>query len=136
MAKTLIEKLADARNLVAKYEQQLVALEIANDIRTDDRVTIKFGRGDTTRFIDGRVIGVKDTEQGKVVAVINADLDVFKVNVRDVTANATKADRDAEAGNVQPEQTPIEAASNDDALIAAFENEGGSIASDDPLNEA
>lgn len=106
MAKTLEEKIAATRILLAKYEAQAYTLAVSNNIEKDDTVTIKFGRGDKAREVTGTVIGVKDGDNGRTVAVLDADLNTYKVHVRDVIANPNADARnaaDAAATEVAPE---------------------------------
>lgn len=130
MSKTLEEKLTAAVALVAKYRSQIAAIAISNNIAVDDDVVVKFGRGDKVRNVAGRVIGVRDTEQGRVVAVIDENLDTFKVNVRDVVSNTTADARNAasEAGG-EPDQDQIDTLVGEGGIDA----EG---AAGDPLSEA
>lgn len=116
MARTINEKLTAAIALVAKYEAEIAADAISNNIAEGDNVTIKFGRGAKVRDVAGRVIGVRDTDNGRFVAVLDAELNTFKVHVRDVVSN-----EDADARN-----TPVP-----NADVASDE-----VASDDPLSEA
>lgn len=95
MAKTLEEKIAATRILLAKYEAQAYTLAVSNNIEKDDTVTIKFGRGDKAREVTGTVIGVKDGDNGRTVAVLDADLNTYKVHVRDVIANPNADARNA-----------------------------------------
>lgn len=98
---TLDEKIARAKAYLAKLEQQKLTEALTNDILEGDRVTIKFGRGDKTRNIDGKVVGTQDTKDGKIVAVLGDDFGTYKVHVRDVLANPTQAERSAPVADVE-----------------------------------
>lgn len=127
MSKTLAEKIAATRILLAKYEAQEYTLAVANNIEKDDTVTIKFGRGDKAREVTGTVIGVADTDNGRFVAVLDADLNSYKVHVRDVLANPNADARNAEAASAEVAPEAVE----DDAAAAAADAIEG-----DPLAEA
>lgn len=106
MAKTLEEKIAATRALLAKYEAQAYTAAVANNIEKGDTVTIKFGRGDKAREVTGDVIGVADTDNGRFVAVLDAELNSYKVHVRDVLANPNADARNA-ADDAAPEGDEI-----------------------------
>lgn len=94
MSKTLIEKLAAAKALVAKYEQAIKAEAILNNILVGDKVTIKFGRAEKVRHINGSVVGLNNTDNGLVVAVLSDDFTPYKVHARDIIANASAEGRE------------------------------------------
>lgn len=100
MSKTLNEKLAAAVALVAKYQAAINAEAILNNIELQDRVTIKFGRAEKVRNIEGTVVGLNNTDNGLVVAVLSDDFTPYKVNARDIVANASAAGRDAGSAEV------------------------------------
>lgn len=122
MAKTTEQKLNAARALVAKYEAALVAEAAQSDVRDGDIVTIKYGRAESVREVNGKIVGVANTDAGLVVAVIDGELNTYKVHVRNIVANVSAEGRKASPVNTV-EASPVE----------AFENEGGAIAADDPL---
>lgn len=136
MSKTLIEKLAAAKALVAKYEAAIAAEAITNNIERGDAVVIKFGRGNTARNVSGTVVGVADTDNGRFVAVLGDNLDTYKVHVRDVIENASAIGRSTVTEEATPDVAEVAVDEADAAALAAFENDGGAIAADDPLNEA
>lgn len=136
---TLDQKIEQAEARLAKLRQQKLTESLLNNIEKGDKVTIKFGRADKVRHIEGEVVGVALPN----IAVLSGDLETYKVHVRDVVANPTAADR---AGPVvNPEEIdpttgrrPEEAGGVDEAAIATLEGEGGIVAdnSADPLENA
>jgi len=137
MAKTLIERLTAARELVAKLETAIKSNTIINNVAEGDEVVIKFGRADKVRNISGKVVGVKvDDEGGKTVAVLSEDFKTYTVAARDIVENASAVNRDpgSEVADAPAEDT---LAQPDE--IERFVNEGGSTAveaSEDPLSQA
>lgn len=93
MSKTLNEKLAAAKALVAKYEAQIKAEAILNNIELSDKVTIKFGRAEKVRHINGTVVGLNNTDNGLMVAVLSDDFKPYTVHARDVIENASAEGR-------------------------------------------
>lgn len=94
MSKTLNEKLAAAKALVAKYEAQIKAEAILNNIELSDKVTIKFGRAEKVRHINGTVVGLNNTDNGLMVAVLSDDFKPYTVHARDVIDNASASVRE------------------------------------------
>jgi len=109
--KTLEERLTSAKALVARLEQQINSEKIKNDIAVDDEVSFLFGRGDSRRTLTGRIAGFKDTDQGKIVAILTTDADGLpetkRVYIRDVVENRTA---DARRAPVAAEGDPLDAA--------------------------
>jgi len=102
---TLEDRLAAAKALVAKIEAQIVAEKIKNDIQLNDDVTFNFGRGTNIRSMAGKVAGMADTPQGKVVAITvddNGLPEIKRVNIAALTGNSTADARRAEAGDTDP----------------------------------
>jgi len=138
---TLDQKIEAAEARLAKLRQQKLTESLLSNIEKGDKVTIKFGRADKVRHIEGEVVGVALPN----VAVLAGDLETYKVNVRDIIANPTAQER---TGPVQrPDEIdpvtgrrPEEAggALDEAAEIARLEGEGGIVsdASADPLENA
>lgn len=127
MSKTIEEKLAAARNLVAKYEQQIKSDAIINNVEEGDAVTIKFGRGDKVRTVAGKIVGKNATDTGLTVVVLGDDFKPYTVFARDILTNdAAEARNAAAAGEVAPEAA--EGAVEDLADLAA------GAADEDPLS--
>jgi len=135
---TLDQKIEALETRLAKLRQQKLTESLLSNIEKGDKVTIKFGRADKVRHIEGEVVGVALPN----VAVLAGDLETYKVNVRDIIANPTAADR------VGPVHSPEEidpvtgrrpgeagAPSEDDLDIQRLEGEGG-VAGSDPLENA
>lgn len=111
--RTLAEKIELTKALLAKYEQEQVTAAIMNNIEAGDDVTFKYGRGDTRKSIDGRVVTVGDSNQGKLAVVQygeGLDVKVVKVRVADITANRTAAERDAATAPAEEAGDPLNAA--------------------------
>lgn len=92
---TLDQKIEQAEARLAKLRQQKLTEELLSNIERGDKVTIKFGRGEKVRNIDGEVVGVALPN----IAVLAADLETYKVHVRDVIANPTAEERNAPVPN-------------------------------------
>lgn len=100
---TLEDKLANAKKLVAKIEQEIKTAAIVNNVEVGDDVDFTFGRGDKKRSLKGEITAIKDTDTGKLVAIVTGegfDLETFKVRVQEITENRTAATRPvADAAN-------------------------------------
>lgn len=97
---TTEQKLANAKALVAKYEEQLQREALANNVVVGDEVTFIFGRGETKRDISGKVTGVRDDSNGRWVAVAvgeGFDATTYRIRSTDITANP-QADKRKTAG--------------------------------------
>lgn len=97
---TTEQKLANAKALVAKYEEQLQREALANNVVIGDEVTFTFGRGETKRGIAGTVTGVRDDSNGRWVAVAvgeGFDATTYRIRSTDITANV-QADKRKAAG--------------------------------------
>lgn len=137
---TLDQKIEQAEQRLAKLRQQKLTEELLTNIERGDKVTIKFGRGDKVRNIEGEVVGVAIPN----IAVLAGDLETYKVHVRDVIDNPTAVERNAEVKDVSEigsDGRRPEEAGSDEAIasqIATFEGEGGAVAdaSSDPLENA
>lgn len=134
---TLEQKLEQAEARVRKLRQQILTANLLNNIQIGDDVTIKYGRGDKVRNVEGKVVGVSLPD----VVVLDSDLQSYKVNVRDILENAAAAARVAPVKNVDEidpvtGKRPEEAGGTDavDPEIERFENEGGAAV--DPLEQA
>ncbi|MGX7894962.1 hypothetical protein [Tsuneonella sp. HG222] len=101
MAKmTTQAKLDQARAMVTKYEAELASEAIRNNIEAGDKVTFTHGRGDTKKVLTGAVLGVKDEENGRWVAISvgeGFDLTTYKVRTADITSNPDADKRGADA---------------------------------------
>lgn len=101
MAKmTTQAKLDQARLMVAKYEAQLAAEAIKNNIEAGDEVTFNYGRGDSKKELSGTVLGIKDDANGRWVAISAGegfDMQRYTVRTADITSNPT-ADKRAPGG--------------------------------------
>lgn len=115
--KSLEERMAAAKALVAKYEEQIAKGAAQADVQVGDVVTFKFGRGDTARELEGNIVAADD---GKVVILVG--IKPYTVLVRDILANPTADARKPEATEEVAAETP--------SVI----NDGA--ASEDPLNAA
>ncbi|AXN53715.1 hypothetical protein SPS_4 [Sphingomonas phage Scott] len=138
---TLDQKIEQAEARLAKLRQQKLTESLLNNIEKGDKVTIKFGRADKVRHIDGEVVGVALPN----IAVLAGDLETYKVHVRDVVANPTAAERndlvpvqDVEEIDPTTGRRPEEAGGVDATAISTLEGEGGIVAdnSADPLENA
>jgi len=98
---TLDQKIEQAEARLAKLKQQKLTESLLTNIEKGDTVTIKFGRADKVRHIEGEVVGVALPN----IAVLAADLETYKVHVRDVIANPKAAER---AGRGEPVVAPEE----------------------------
>lgn len=102
MAKmTTKQKLDQARAMVLKYEADLAAEAIRDNIEQGDSVTFKFGRGNTKRELTGTVLGVKDDNNGRWVRVTAGegfDMAVYTIRTADITKNPNADARTATAG--------------------------------------
>lgn len=137
---TLDQKIEQAEARLAKLRQQKLTESLLNNIEKGDKVTIKFGRADKVRHIDGEVVGVALPN----IAVLAGDLETYKVHVRDVVSNPTAADRAAPVQN--PEEIdpvtgrrPEEAGGDEDSAANDMVAEGSPVTSDnsaDPLENA
>lgn len=86
---TIEQKIAQLEGRIAKLRQQQLTEQLLSNIERGDKVTIKFGRGEKVRNIDGEVVAVALPN----VVVVSEDLESFKVHVRDIIANPTAAER-------------------------------------------
>jgi len=135
---TLDQKIEALETRLAKLRQQKLTESLLSNIEKGDKVTIKFGRADKVRHIEGEVVGVALPN----VAVLAGDLETYKVNVRDIIANPTAADRTGPVHNPE-EIDPVTgrrpgeagAPSEDELDIQRLEGEGG-VAGSDPLENA
>lgn len=97
---TTEQKLANAKALVAKYEDQLRKEALANNVEIGDDVTFNFGRKETKREISGKVTGVRDDANGRWVAVAvgeGFDATTYRIRSADILNNP-KADERRNAG--------------------------------------
>ncbi len=138
---TLDQKIEQAEARLAKLRQQKLTESLLNNIEKGDKVTIKFGRADKVRHIDGEVVGVALPN----IAVLAGDLETYKVHVRDVISNPTAAQRadlvpvqDVEEIDPATGRRPEEAGGSDDAAANDMIAEGSPAAdnSADPLENA
>jgi len=120
MSKTLNEKLAAAKALVAKYEAAIKAEAILNNIAVGDKVTIKFGRAEKVRNVGGTVVGLNNTDNGLMVAVLSDDFTPYKVHARDVIENASAVER---APVVNEEASAAADVSEADDVLAALDGD-------------
>lgn len=103
MSKTLIEKRDAALALAAKYDAQINAEAILNNIGKGNDVEFTFGRAEKKRTLRGVVAGIRDDEkQGRLVAIVvtgddEFDTQTYKVRVADVTRNFTAEETADEA---------------------------------------
>ena len=86
---TLDERIAQAKQRLAKLEQQKLTESLLENIEKGDSVTVKFGRADKVRHITGEVVGVSLPN----IVVLSGDLETVKVHVRDVIENPDAAAR-------------------------------------------
>lgn len=104
MAKmTTEEKLAEAKRLVAMYEEQLSQEKLRENIVAGDTVTFDFGRGESKATLTGCVLGIKDDSNGRWVKVQigeGFDADVKTIRTAVITANPQAEERAAK------EETP------------------------------
>lgn len=123
MSKTITERLVAARALVAKLEAAEKAEAILNNIEVNDNVTIKFGRAEKVRHIKGKVVGLNNTDNGLMVAVLSEDFKPYTVHARDVIENASAEGRAPAVADVE---AAAEAVAEADA--AASEVDGDPLA--------
>ena len=103
--RSLDERIAATKALLAKYEQQKLTESILNNIEVGDDVDFLYGRSDSgegRRTLTGKVtVGLTaDESWGNVVGVFAGegfDAKSYKVRVKDIKANRTAAQRDAAA---------------------------------------
>lgn len=85
---TLEQRLAEAKALVARLEAELAAESVADRLDVGHYITYLFGRGETKRQEEGRVVGMARTGQGTIVAVEVAGShglpDIKHINVKTV----------------------------------------------------
>jgi preprotein translocase subunit YajC len=143
---TLDQKIEQAEARLAKLRQQKLTESLLSNIERGDKVTVKFGRADKVRNIEGEVVGVALPN----IVVLGADLETVKVHVRDVIANPSAEARTgvADVSDISSVdgRRPEEAGAavlgearvdEDDHAIATLEGEGGIVAADvDPLENA
>lgn len=100
-SRTLEQKLAAARVLVAKYEHEIRSAAIRSDIRQGDVVTFIFGRAEKKRTLKGSIVGIKsDERQGlhlRVMVGEGFDAEIHNAHDRDLTSNITQDERKASA---------------------------------------
>jgi len=132
---TTEQKIAQLEGRIAKLRQTLLTESLLNNIEKGDKVTIKFGRADKVRNIEGEVAAVALPN----IVVVGPDLESFKVHVRDVIANPSAEARTgvADVSEINPVdgRRPDEAGAADpvEDMIA----EGSPVAADvDPLENA
>lgn len=134
---SLDDKIAALKARLAKLEQQKLTESLLENIQKGDKVTIKFGRGEKVREIDGEVVGVSLPN----VAVLSDDLDTYKVHIRDVISNPAAAERAGLNTYVEDvaEIDPVTGRRPDEAGPQASEIAEGVVegsAADDPLLQA
>lgn len=97
MAKmTTEEKLAQAKRLVAQYEEQLKQEQLRDNIENGDVVTFDFGRGDSKQTLTGTVLGMKDDSNGRWIKVQigeGFDADVKTIRTAAITSNPQAEER-------------------------------------------
>ncbi len=96
---TTLAKLEQAKSLVTKYEAEVAAETIRNNIEAGDVVVFNFGRGDTKKSLSGTVVGIKDDTNGRWVAITAGegfDMQRYTVRTADIVSNAD-ADKRAPA---------------------------------------
>lgn len=96
--RSLAERIEATRALLAKYLAEQNSLTQINNVEVGDDVTFKFGRAEKARNLDGKVIAVGDTEQGRVVAVQTGeglDVKTIKVRAADITEKRSADERSA-----------------------------------------
>lgn len=130
---TLDEKIANLEARLEKLRQQKLTESLLENIEKGDKVTIKFGRADKVREIEGEVVGVKLPH----VVVLDDEAETYKVHVRDVLSNPAAAER---AGRPEPVVRPDEI---DPVTGRRPEEAGGDdggviedVAAGDPLDQA
>lgn len=123
MSKTITERLVAARALVAKLEAAEKAEAILNNIEVNDNVTIKFGRAEKVRHIKGKVVGLNNTDNGLMVAVLSEDFKPYTVHARDVIDNASAEGRAPAAADVEAAAEAVA-----EADVAASEVDGDPLA--------
>lgn len=108
--RTLEEKIALTRALLAKYEAQANALQQINNVEVGDDITFNFGRADKVRSLTGVVQAVGDTEFGRMVAVLSGEginAEIKKIRAEHITENRTAAARSGEAAPVATDEAPV-----------------------------
>lgn len=104
MAKrTTEENLAEAKRLVAMYEEQLKTERLQNNIEAGDTVTFDFGRGDNKETYTGSVLGLKDDSNGRWIKVQVGE--GFDADVKTIRPAAIAANPDAEK-RLAEQETP------------------------------
>lgn len=86
---TLDQKIEALEARLGKLRQQKLTETMLSNVEKGDKVTIKFGRADKVRHINGEVIAVAIPN----VVVLGEDLETFKVHVRDIIANQAASER-------------------------------------------
>ena len=133
MSKTLTERLAAATALVAKLQAQIDSENIVNNVALDDTVTIKYGRAEKVRNVSGKIVGIRETENGKSVVVLSDDFKTYTVAAKDITVNEGAL---ARASVEQPaDESTVELQDNfvEDAEVPQFADYGA--AGEDPLSQ-
>jgi preprotein translocase subunit YajC len=124
---TLDQKIEQLETRLAKLRQQKLTESLLSNIEKGDKVTVKFGRADKVRHIEGEVVGVALPN----IVVLGSDLETVKVHVRDVISDLSEI-------NPVDGRRPDEAGAVDDTELHRLEGEGGIVAdnSEDPLENA
>lgn len=111
MAKmTTVQKLAQAVAMAAKYEAELAADFIRNNIEAGDVINFSHGRADTKKDLVGTVVGVKSDTNGTWVAVTvgeGFELETYKIRAASITGNPA-ADARSAAPAVVEEAAPVD----------------------------
>lgn len=94
---TVAQKIAALEARIAKLRQSELTEQMLTDVAKDDKVTIKFGRGEKVRNIEATVVAVSIPN----VVVLDGELNTYKINVRDIIANSTAADRSEQVVDVE-----------------------------------
>lgn len=93
---TTAQKVEYHENMAAKYRAQLAREAITEDVREGDEVTFTHGRADTKRALAGTVIGIREENNGRWVAVRvgeGFDETTYRIRPADITANPSADNR-------------------------------------------
>lgn len=91
---SLIEKAAEAGVKLEVFRAERVAAELAAKVEVNDTVAFVFGRGETKKELEGKVLAVVETPTGKLLKVLageGADMKVFDVLAKFATVKGAEA---------------------------------------------
>lgn len=94
---SLIEKAAEAGVKLEVFRAERTAAELAAKVEINDTVAFVFGRGETKKELEGKVLAVVETPTGKLLKVLageGADMKVFDVLAKFATVKGEALTQD------------------------------------------